>query len=196
MGTMRVPDPGSSIPQHPPLGGLCRWPAAMIALFMMMSFGFTPTEALAATKEYMIKAAFLYQFTKFVQWPELSGDSITIGVLGDDLFGDAWDTIRGKEVRGKTIVVEQISSIEQVTDRFQILFVSSSERSRLDHLLEVIDNEPILTVGDFSGFASSGGMINFVRRGTKQKFEVNLEAVGRTGVELRSQLLQLAILVD
>ena len=121
-----------------------------------------------------MKAAFIYNFAKFVAWPEqmfkTSTDPIVICVLGQNPFGTALaDVVSGKSVEGRAFVVRQLSGGQSPTG-CQILFVSLSEQKRLRVLLEEIKTAAVLTVGETATFASEGGMINFVIEGGKCVF--------------------------
>jgi hypothetical protein len=145
--------------------------------------------------EYKVKAAFLYNFTKFVEWPDQAfpdaAAPFVIAVLGDDPFGDALDILKGKTAQGRPIVVRRIASLAEVT-RVNILFVASSEKSRLGSVLPAAEAMHALTVGDAQGFRSQGGMIQLVRDGDKVGFEVNLDASRRAELKISSKLLTLA----
>ena len=145
--------------------------------------------------EYKVKAAFLYNFTKFVEWPNHAfpdaAAPIVIAVLGEDPFGDAFDILKGKTVQGRPIVVRRIASLAEAA-RVNILFVASSEKSRLGSVLPAAEGMHALTVGDTKGFAEQGGMIQLVRDGDKIGFEVNLDASRRAELKISSKLLTLA----
>src|SRR5580704_14845077 len=116
-------------------------------------------------EEYRVKAAFLFNFAKFVEWPrrvfKTSADPITICVAGQNPFGNALtDAVRGKTVDGRTFVVRQVPSEQPVTG-CQILFIGSSERKWLHSILGDIKNGGVLTVGEADTFSSEGGIINF-----------------------------------
>jgi len=148
-----------------------------------------------ASDEYHVKALFLYNFAKFVEWPNpLPGDGISIGILGDDPFGDMLtQAIAGKTVNGHGFNVRHVKP-EQAR-QCQIVFVAASERKHLRAVLDSVAGSPILTVGDMHGFAQSGGMIDFEIVDSKVRFEVNIEAAERARLKLSSKLLSLAKIV-
>lgn len=148
-----------------------------------------------ASDEYRVKALFLYNFVKFVEWPNpLPGDGISIGILGDDPFGDMLtQTIAGKTVNGRTFMVRHVK--REQARQCQIVFVAASERKHLRAVLEVVAGAPVLTVGDMHGFAQAGGMIDFEIIDSKVRFEVNIEAAERARLKLSSKLLSLAKIV-
>jgi hypothetical protein len=147
----------------------------------------------AAQRAYEIKAAYLYNFIKYVDWPSY-GDNITIGVLGNNPFGTALAPLNGKTVKGRRLLIRQVDSLRDA-QKCQIIFVSSSERSRLPEIFENLKPARVLTVGEMQGFANGGGIINFIEENNKVRFEINAEAARQTGLNISSELLKLAKLV-
>jgi hypothetical protein len=146
-----------------------------------------------SSREYEIKAAYLYNFIKYVDWPSY-GDTITIGVLGGNPFGTALAPLNGKIVKGRRLLIKELDSVREA-QKCQIIFVSSSEKQRLQEIFENLKFARVLTVGETDGFATSGGMINFVEENNKVHFEINADAARRTGLTISSELLKLAKLV-
>jgi len=147
--------------------------------------------------EYQLKAAFLYNFAKFIDWPpEVSGDdkaSFVIGVLGDNPFGNNLEQIvSGKKINGRPIVVQALQSASAAS-HCQILFISSSEKNRFTEILQNLRGTAVLTVSDTDQFIESGGMVNFVPEATKIRFEINNEAAKAARLKISSKLLSLAI---
>lgn len=154
----------------------------------------------AAFNEYAVKAAFLYQFTQFVEWPPtLFSDSsapIVLGVLGQDPFGDSLRRVtQGRTARGRPIVVRRVRHGELLRE-CHLLFVSASEESRIPDVLRTIGTAGVLTVGESPGFAQAGGTLNFVVDEARVKFEANIGAAERARVRISSKLLALARIVD
>jgi hypothetical protein len=147
----------------------------------------------ASQREYEIKAAYLYNFIKYVDWPSY-GDTITIGVLGGNPFGTALTPLNGKIVKGRRLLVRELDSVRDA-QKCQIIFVSSSEKQRLQEIFESLRSARVLTVGETQGFADGGGIINFIEENNKVRFEINAEAARRTGLNISSELLKLARLV-
>jgi len=145
-----------------------------------------------SSREYEIKAAYLYNFIKYVDWP--SGDTISIGVLGNDPFGTALAPLNGKIVKGRRLLIKHLDSAREA-QQCQIIFVSSSEKQRLQEIFESLRSARVLTVGETQGFADGGGIINFIEENNKVRFEINAEAARRTGLNISSELLKLARLV-
>lgn len=149
--------------------------------------------------EYQVKAVYLYNFTRFVEWPPqapaMRSSSFAICVLGRDPFGPALDaTVAGESVGGKSVVARRISKPEEGVD-CRVLFVSVSEDSHLKGDLTVLDKTGVLTVSDIPRFSERGGMIQFVTDGDKVRFEVNLSNAKDSGIRLSSDLLKLAIAI-
>ena len=151
----------------------------------------------APVDEDQVKAAFLFNFAKFVTWPAglAEGEPIALCVLGSDSFDEALEEVIGsRPVGGRSVVVRPVSSTIEI-GACQIVFVRASEHSRAASILEHVGDKPVLTVGESEGFAARGGIINFRVEESRVRFEVNPAAAKRAGLELSSQLLKLAILV-
>ena len=150
--------------------------------------------------EYQIKAAYLYYFTTFVDWPSetysRTGETVVVGVLGEDPFGAILDeTLRGKSVNSRKLVVKRFSSIKEARDS-HVLFISSSERERLPSILKALEGAAVLTVGDLDQFASRGGQIAFRTEDKKVRFDINVAAVQRAHLRVSAQLMKLGRIVD
>lgn len=172
-------------------GSLCRL-ALLLVLAMLTAPSFVQAQP---TREYQVKAAFLYNFAKFVEWPSRSPQTdegpMVIGVLGTDTFGEALDSLRDKSVMGRRVVVRKLIHIEEAKG-CHVLFISSSERGRLAAILRAVRDQPVLTVADMEGFCHGGGIINMVSQRNKIGFEINAAAAQRAGLKISSHLLRLA----
>jgi hypothetical protein len=149
--------------------------------------------------EYQLKAAFLFNFAKFIQWPETAFGSsnapLVIGVLGDDPFGPLLrDTVEGKSVNGRKLQIKYFKRDEAPTG-CHILFISRSEKENVGPILANLDKKNTLTVADFEGFARRGGMINLLVFGKSVRFEINVEAAARADLKVSSKLGALGIVV-
>ena len=149
----------------------------------------------APSVEYQVKAVFLYNFAKFVEWPEavFSGPDapIVIGVVGESPFGTALElAVKGETVKGRKLLLKQFSSEDSLTS-CHILFISRSERERIPALLEKLGKAPVLTVADSEGFTTRGGMINFVLQEKNIRFDIDPGAAERAGLKISSRLLNL-----
>ena len=151
------------------------------------------------SREYQIKAAFLFNFAQFVTWPP---DAFTnaaapfrIGILGEDPFGAFLDeTVRNEKVNGHPLVVQRYRSAKDIKD-CQILFVSRSESRRVKRILADLKDRNILTVGDMEDLVESGGIIRFSTEKNKIHFQVNLEAAKNANLTISSKMLRLAEIV-
>jgi hypothetical protein len=164
-------------------------------------FHLTVWSALAQQKpsEYQVEAAYLYNFGRFVEWPAkvspAKTGSFTICVLGEDPFGTTLDaTVAGETIGNQKVTVKRIGTPQESSD-CQIVFISSSEASRLNKIIEALDKSAILTVSDIPQFSQRRGMIQFVSEGNRIRFEVNLTATQRAGLNLSSDLLKVATAV-
>jgi YfiR/HmsC-like len=148
--------------------------------------------------EYPVKAAFLYHFLEFVEWPRaapLPPAKVTIGVLGQDPFGDVLDkAILGKVVAGRTLTIRRFESVETL-EPCAILFISSSEMPHLPEIVARLKGSPVLTVGEADRFAHRGGMIGFFFEDNHVRLEVNRAAAEGAGLRISSKLLGVARLV-
>ncbi|HKQ62541.1 MAG TPA: YfiR family protein [Candidatus Polarisedimenticolaceae bacterium] len=145
--------------------------------------------------EYGIKAAYLYYFATFVEWPAAPstvGTPFVVGVLGEDPFGPVLEeTLRGKAVGDRPFVVRRLRRAKDARE-CAILFVSPAEGERLEAILEDLAGAPVLTVGDTARFVQRGGHVGLWMEGKKVRFEIGLAAVERSGLKVSSQLLKLA----
>jgi hypothetical protein len=146
--------------------------------------------------EYEVKAAFLYKFASFVEWPEaLRHQPLGICVVGEDPFGSALErVVEGKTVGGREIAIRRFKAW-QTGAPCHIVFVGGSEGQRLRAVLAPLQHETILTVGDVPGFCESGGAINLTVMDSRVKLEINLDATARSGLQISSKLLNLARIV-
>jgi hypothetical protein len=153
----------------------------------------------AALPEYQVKALFLLNFTKYVEWPPnafaASDTPITIGLDGESKLGEALKSVvAGKTIGGRTIVIRQVESSDDLS-QCHILFISGAESSRFHQIIEKIDALPILTVGEDAAFANSGGIVNFVLRNGNVRLEIDLSAAKKAGLTISSRLLAVADVV-
>jgi len=150
--------------------------------------------------EYKVKAAYLYNFTKFVSWSDttLPGDrqTITICVLGKNPFGSLLEPITHMKTQDRTITIENIEDIRALEKKScQILFISASEQGAAAELLRKTAKMPILTVSDMDGFAQHDGIIGFVTKEGKIRLEINLRAARKAGLNISAKLLEIATVI-
>ena len=153
----------------------------------------------AASKEYQIKAAFLFNFAQFVDWPPdtftNASAPLCIGVLGDDPFGNILDTtINGEKIDGHPLVIRRFHRLEEVQD-CQVLFISRSETRRMRQILDALKGRSVLTIGEVDGFCKAGGIIRFVTEQNKIRFRINPETAKNSSLTVSSKLLRLAQIV-
>ena len=146
--------------------------------------------------EYQVKAAFLFNFTKFVEWPDGSFDApqapIVVGIIGDDPFGDDLERmIAGQKVQGRSLMIRRERWGDDLR-RCQVLFVSASEHEHRSRILGSVQSAGVLTVSDMEGFAEAGGVIEFVIEQNRVRFIVNLDAATQGRLRVSAKLLALA----
>ena len=157
------------------------------------------------SSEYLIKAGFIFNFAKFVEWPAAAfaqqESPIVIGVLGTDPFGNIIDRIvEDKKIGSRGFVVKRLKWSKELKDLkdlkdVKILFVSSSEKTHIDEIVQIVKGLPILTVGETPGFAERGGMIRFTLEDNRVRFEINVEAAREADLNISSRLLTLAKII-
>jgi hypothetical protein len=150
-----------------------------------------------AAPEYEIKAAYLLNFTRYVEWPPraftAAGATFTICVLGDDPFGRTLDeAVRGREAQGRPIQVARLGSHASL-DGCHIAFLSDGAGALLER--ESADGAPVLLVGDGKDFAASGGVIGFVVEEQTVRFQINVDAARARGIRISSRVMTLAVQV-
>jgi hypothetical protein len=153
----------------------------------------------AALTEYQVKALFLMNFTKYVDWPASAfagtNTPITIGVYGENHFGDDLQkVVAGRNINGRSIVIRQITSTNDLAG-CQVLFISRSAEKTEGEILVEIKTLPVLTVGETGQFIEQGGIINFAMKDGKIRLEINLEAARLANLQISSKLLSVADVV-
>jgi hypothetical protein len=171
----------------------------VLAASALLAVGLAVVGQAQAPTEYEMKALFLYNFAKFVEWPrDAAGTTnapFVIGVLGEDPFGDVLDeTLRGKTVGGRTVVVRRFMRAKDARV-CQMVFVSASEHRHLRSIFDSLRGAKVLTVGETPDFALQGGIINFTLQDNRVHFEINVEAAQSAGLKISSKLLSLARIV-
>lgn len=157
------------------------------------------------SKEYQIKAAFLYNFINFVDWPkekvEDNDNLITIGIIGKDPFEQAFEPLKNKQTKGKKVLIKRFISFKESTlstdqveaiRKCHLLFICRSEKEQLRKIINIVKDHNVLTVGDMNDFLESGGIINFVIDDQKVRFEINNNSAKQAKLNIRSKLLRLA----
>lgn len=170
--------------------------AALVLLLFTLTFPFTTS--MGQETDYDVKAAFVYNFIRYVEWParafRAADDAITLCIVGSDEAAEATAGLDGKTVRGRRIAVKRVNSAAGI-EKCQILFVGRSAKAHARAIVGAVRGLPVLTVADIPGFARSGGAINFVLAEQRIAFEINQTAAERTGLRLSSRLLKMARIV-
>ncbi len=149
----------------------------------------------AQQDERAVRAAFVFNLTKYVTWPQ-PRQRLVIGVVGQGSMGPVLKQIlEGKASDGRQITVLMNPSDLELRD-CDVLYVAESSAARVRSVLDRVTGRAVLTVGESDQFAHSGGMVALVRSGDQIEIEVNLDAVRSRRLEMSSRLLNLAVLVS
>jgi hypothetical protein len=174
------------------------FPLRWVIFFLLLAGGGSVVRGQppAASREYQIKAVFLYNFVQFTEWPTnafLNTNSpVVIGVLGGDPFGKWLDeAVHHQKKNGRVIQVERFQKVEEITN-CHALFVSSSEETRMPQILAALRDRPILTVGETDDFVKRGGMIQFATEKNRIRLRINVNAAKVPNLSISSKLLRLA----
>ena len=171
---------------------------ALSCVLLLAAVPKLPAQA-ARASEYQVKAAFLFNFAQFVDWPAEafpnSDAPLVIGVLGDDPFGSFLDRLVVNErLRGRPFQVRRYESVDEIKT-CHILFINRSAGNRPEVILVGLSQRPILTVSDADGFAGNGGMIRFVTDRNRIRLQINLGAVDAAHLTISSKLLRVAEII-
>lgn len=144
--------------------------------------------------EYEVKAAFLYNFTRFVSWSHAGDTSppLEVCIFGDDPFGDLLDPIRGRKSQGRELQLRYPDNRASLAG-CDVLYIGQSEARNLDDLLKLAQLKSMLTVSDIPDFVRKGGMVGYVKQGNVIRFEISLTAAAEADLTINSRLLELAV---
>ena len=175
------------------MGVLSRRPF-LLGIFALSLF-FGAPEACAQSREYQLKAVYLFKFAQFVRWPARAfadaAAPLVIGVLGDDAFGGTLEELsRGESIGSHKLVIRHSARVEDLKG-CQMIFASKWESARLAEVFALLEGASVLTVGESDQFERHGGVINFVMHGSTLGFRINNKAARRVGLEISSKLLKL-----
>ena len=168
--------------------------ATAVGVAFTVTFGLTGIRTDGAPlREYELKAAFLLNFVRFVDWPapQSAPTEVSVCVLGSDAVDESFRPIRGRRIRGRSIAYLRVRLAAE-TSECDVLFVADTEEARIPDLLTQVRHRHLLTVGETDRFVAVGGIIGFVYRKNELRFEINLDAAHRAGIGIRSELLTLA----
>ncbi|MBN2018817.1 MAG: YfiR family protein [Sedimentisphaerales bacterium] len=166
----------------------------------------------AEYKEYNVKAAFIYNFIKFTDWPDdipAESNTITIGILGDDPFGNSFSAVENTFIKGKKLIIKRFGrfsdlckngdnkekntcAASDILKKCHLLFVCKSEKEQLEQIIGTVASDSILTVGEYDGFIEAGGIINLIPFENKIAFEISMVAAKKANLKISSQVLRLA----
>ena len=166
---------------------------------LVLLLGSLTAHAETSMSEYQVKALFLLNFIKYVEWPAGAMPSVTtpiiIGILGQDNFNDNLNrAVDGKNINGREIIIKHLSSDDDLSS-CSILFINSSESAHLSEILRKTGSLPILTVSENESFLQKGGIINFLLKEGKIQIEINLKAAHKAKLQISSKLLSVAVAV-
>ena len=188
---------------EPVVAGGCRrrfrrWPR-VAAVLCILGLPLTAMAGDGPVSEYEVRATFIYNFTKFTDWPADAFESpkapIVIGIVGEDLFGTTVDDlVRGELVHNRPLIVKRLHPEDDLRS-CHLLYISFSEKSRIPALLAELTGSPVLTISEIEGFAAQGGMVNLLVINKNLKIEINQEAVEQARLQISAKLLKLAHLV-
>jgi len=183
-----------------------------ILLFLVLSLFVTINEAQAdaeSSREYKIKSGFIYNFIKYIDWPEKKlstekdDDPIVIGVIGVSPFNGALEPITKKKIKNKKLAIRYFPGFEQAGKKYSdkdtenlrnchVLFVSASEKKYIENIIKLVTDSNVLTISDTDGFVETGGIINFVTEKKKIRFSINLDAAKRSEIVIPTTILKIA----
>jgi hypothetical protein len=155
----------------------------------------------APSLEYKVKAAFLFNFLKFVEWPPPEPSQlntpITIAVLGTDKFGAAFDEVTSRKIKDRGIAIKRFADFNSDEAKAQLpscqlVFVSANQQKYTKEILDLLHKKPVLIVGETPGFLEAGGMVNFIMQDGKVCFELNQDTAEICELKMASQLMRLA----
>lgn len=170
--------------------------SAMVAMVCILALPALLAAQPSKPSEYQVKAAYIYNFGKFVRWQASAaanrGGPFTICVLGDDPFGSILQsTLAGETIGGIPVTIKRVPRPQDATN-CRILFLNAAEEIHLQTILAALGKASVLTVSDMPDFSKRGGMIQFVMQGDRVRFEINRASAENAGLILDSELLKVA----
>jgi hypothetical protein len=167
-------------------------PVALLVVLLSLASG-APLAA-PPPGEYQIKAAYLLNFARYVEWPAArlaAAQALRVCVLGRDPFGGALSALDGRQINGREVRIRQLEGID-LAGECHVVFISDSEERRLGSMLRVLASRGLLLVSDLDGFAEAGGSIGLVTEDGRVRFDINQASLQRDGLRASAQLLRLA----
>lgn len=156
------------------------------------------TQVVNAQDDVLVKAAFIYNFTKFTRWPENTwvrqNAPLNLCVIGKDALSAALEPLNTKIIKGHPVTIHHLKSIQAEND-CHLLYIATSEKNNYKDVLKSVQNQPVLTISEISGFVRSKGIIELYRGKNQTHFIINLAVAEDAGLELSSRLLDLAVVI-
>jgi hypothetical protein len=167
------------------------------AISLFAGSSFRPAEAGNDEQEYVLKAAFLYRFTDYIDWGSSNPTSdFTIAILGKSgITPPLIEIAKAKKVQGKRIIIKEYDAVDDISS-CQIVFVSANYKPGIETAISRLANKPALIITEEPDACEKGAHINFLISDNKLKFEININATETAGLKISSQLLEHAILVN
>lgn len=162
----------------------------VLMLMMVVCVPRSIPPARAATREYEIKAGFIYNFFRFIEWPS-PGQTWTVGILGSDPFEGGLRDFEARPVSGKTILIKKINDVKDAKG-CDVVYIGPSESGRLNPLLNSLKGSPVLTISDLPEFADKGGAIGLTTESNRVRFVVNIDTLKQGNMRANARFLQLA----
>jgi len=167
----------------------------IVTIILLLCCTPSTDNAAETPSEYQIKAAYLYNFAKFIRWPESAfsdqSQPLVIGILGENYFDGELNPLNSRSVHSRPIEIRYFRTLKEV-ETCHMLYISTYEYTERASILKGLQNRPVVTVGESPQFADSGGVIQFVMIQRRLRFIINLDAAKNHQIQIDSQLLSLA----
>lgn len=179
-------------------GKITSWRKGLFSLasWFLLIFLLCPALSNASPTEYELKAIFIQRFAQFIEWPEGTFENnlspFVITIVGESPLKQAFETLNIESFKKRKLVLKQIFVLNEDLRKSHIVFVSLSESYRIKEIFSLINGASGLTIGEFQGFAESGGMINLIPNDNRIGFEVNKKTASEVGIFISSKVLRLA----
>jgi hypothetical protein len=168
-----------------------------LTILISVSIQAFPKESFGDIREDKVQAAFIYKFIQFIEWPSEIGkasNKFKIGIYGDSNMKELLQTFSGEKVNGRFLEIHPVDNLSDIK-KCHILFISPSEASRLEEILETLNDSSVLTISRMKDFALKGGMINFFVNEERVRFEINPEPAKNVGLKISSKLLKVSRII-
>jgi hypothetical protein len=170
----------------------------VVGIFFILFLAWTTVASAEVSNPNIVQAAFIHKFTLFIDWPQsktpAAGGKFRICMIGETPMRSALEILKGEKVGKGEVELFKITKPSQIPT-CKILFISPTEKHRLKEIFQDTKDRPVLTISNYPGFASHGGMINFVVVEDKVRFEINLVTARTSGLKISSKLLRIAKIV-